>query len=130
MRQLIGRGCGGGERVYVADITFRCFPNVLCVLAIFIKSKQHAWDILKKGGTISVFGGTPDFEKVKTAMVFFCKNGENGKSQAGNCKHKGGVFLKIFRKTPYLDMCGFLRLEKRRFSATSSRQVNSKLTAK
>ena len=58
------RGLGGGWQVYGSDLTL-LFSDVPCVLAVFIKTKQNAWDILKKGGKNSFLSGTPDFEKVK-----------------------------------------------------------------
>ena len=69
---------------------------------------QNARDIPKKGWKISVFRGTPDFEKVKKKNDWFLsKNGENGKVRTGKMAEKGGVFLKIFRKTPYPKICDF-----------------------
>ena len=52
---------------------------------------QNARDIPKKGGKISVFRGTPDFEKVKKTMVFV-KNGENGKVRTGKMAKKAVSF--------------------------------------
>ena len=61
----MGEGSGGR----VASVWFGSnTPNSRTSLAFwpfFIKSKQNARDIPKTGGKISVFRGTPDFEKVK-----------------------------------------------------------------
>ena len=63
--------------MYGLDLTL-LFSDVPCVLAIFIKSKQNARDIPKKGGTFSVFRGTPDFEKVKKNDGKIAKTAKTG----------------------------------------------------
>ena len=61
----------------------------------FVKSKQNARDIPKKGGKISVFRGTPDFEKVKKTMGF-CQKRRKRKSPDGQNGKKGGCLSKNF----------------------------------
>ena len=69
MWEILSFSVGGGGQVYGPDLTL-LFSDVPCILAVFSKTKQNAWDIPKKRVTISFFfSGTPDFEKVKNTMV-------------------------------------------------------------